>query len=89
MTLNINLVARAVAEARKEPQDRILVTMSGFTYGFWHPELAKLKQADGHVEFLIDTRIPSGSIEVENIQRDNERHKRRRMIDCREKAKQI
>jgi hypothetical protein len=84
MNLNINIVARAVQEARKEAQDRVLVTMSGFTYGFWHPELVKFQRTDGHVEFLVDTRIPSGSVEVENIERDNERKKQRKMIDCRE-----
>jgi hypothetical protein len=89
VTLNINHVIRAVAEARKQTsQDRILVTLSAFTYAFLRDELLKFQKSDGHVEYLIDTRVPSGSVEVRNVQGEAAGILGiPQMVDCREKAR--
>ena len=90
MTLNINLVTRAIAHARKHSSDRILVSLSAFTYAFLRDELRELQHTDGHVEYLIDTRIPSGSIEVKNVQGEAHGvHGIPQMVDCREKVRAL
>jgi hypothetical protein len=86
LKLDLQMVARSVAAVRKQREDRVLVTLSGLTYGYWHPELLDLQKADGHVEYLIDVRIPAGSVEVQNIQYDG-REPAPQLFDCREKAR--
>lgn len=85
MTLNINLVTRAVEAARKSTHDRILVSLSAFTYAFLRDQLRDFQRSDRHVEYLIDQVIPSGSVQVENVQ--DGVHQKPQMIDCREKAR--
>ena len=85
MTLNSSLVARAVTAARKHSDDRILVSLSAFTYAFLRDPRREFQHSDGHVEYKIDSRIPSGSVEVKNVQGEVAGiHGIPQMVDCRE-----
>lgn len=84
MTLNASMVTRAVHEARKKSGNRILVSLSAFTYAFLRTELLEFQKTDGHVEYLINQLIPAGTVEVQNVQEGFRGGPQ--SVDCREKV---
>jgi hypothetical protein len=81
MKLNVEVLEAAVQEARVGLRDRILLTMSLVTYGFYRQELVEVKKRDtGRMEFEINPVIRTGYIDVANV--ESPVASSRRLIDC-------
>lgn len=73
MKLNQVELNRAVRESRNgKERDRVLIVFNPLTFSFWREELSQLQRSDPaqKIEFLIDSRVLSGRIEAQNVERE-------------------